>query len=526
MQESCIACYRNGGGFYMPMYHRQIALLKRKEVSNRKISETLGISRNTVNNAVHEIVLSGKSFLEVSEMSDSDLEDIFRSSRRKARDDSYAMPDFESLKKELAKPGVTLQLLWEEYMDKCRLSGKKGYQLTQFKKYFNDSLNETGFKDILQHRAGEQIQVDWAGDRPRWTDPDTGEVIYGWLFGGILPFSGLGFVRVTPDMKMENWIDCHVKMFEYFGGTARILTPDNLKTGITRNTKSELVINKTYQDMAEHYGMVVIPGRVRKPRDKNQVENLMLRLEQNIIGRLRNCQFFSIEEYNEAALKELERFNNKPFQKKEGSRRELFEKYERETLQPLPSKRYMIAVFKKAKVQNNCHIAFQKNYYSVPSEYMGKEVDIRITSDEITVYYENTPLCSHHLIKNRIGTYSTVTEHMPQGSNAYGEWNSTRYLNWAKTKGPHVYETVYRIFNSANVEQRYYRTVHSILKLADAYSDQRLDKSCQLALGESSRPMYRDIKHILETNRDLCQEDSDETGEEPTLFTRGGDYFG
>jgi len=212
----------------MPMYHRQIALLKRKEVSNRKISETLGISRNTVNNAVHEIVLSGKSFLEVSDMSDSELEDIFRSSRRKARDDSYAMPDFESLKKELAKPGVTLQLLWEEYMDKCRLSGKKGYQLTQFKKYFNDSLNETGFKDILQHRAGEQIQVDWAGDRPRWTDPDTGEVIYGWLFGGILPFSGLGFVRVTPDMKMENWIDCHVKMFEYFGGTARILTPDNL----------------------------------------------------------------------------------------------------------------------------------------------------------------------------------------------------------------------------------------------------------------------------------------------------------
>ena len=530
MQASCIVCYGNGGGFIMPKYHKIIAQLKRKDVSNRQIAEMIGISRNTVNSTVNAIIRSGKSFYEVSLMTEDELNDVLRSmpnsSSRSSRESDFVMPDYERLKKELVKPGVTLQLLWEEYMDQCRLSGKKGYQLTQFKKHFNDALKKTEFKDILQHRAGEQIEVDWAGDRPHWTDPDTGEIIYGWLFGGILPFSGLSYVQITPDMKMESWIDCHVKMFRYFGGTAKILTPDNLKAGITKNTSSELIVNKTYQDMAEYYKMIVIPGRVRKPRDKNQVENLMLRMEQTIIGRLRNYQFFSIDEYNQAALKELKRFNNKPFQKKEGSRRELFEKYERATLQPLPVTDYRMALFKKAKVQSNSHIAYLKNYYSVPYEYIGKEVDLRITSDDIEVFDSNNLLSRHRLVKGRIGTYSTNAEHMPPGSNAYGEWNSTRYLNWAKTKGPHVYEVVYRIFSSTDIEQRYYRTVHSILKLADTYSDQRLDDSCHLALDEITRPMYRDIKHILETGRDRCQESHDDSESQPTLFTRGGDYFG
>lgn len=508
----------------MSAVHREVAQLKRKEVSNRRIAEALGISRNTVNQVVQEIVSSGKSYSEVAEMSEEEIKENFGKKKQEIRNEEYLFPDYESLKKELAKPGVTLQLLWEEYQDRCRLSGKKGYQLTQFKKYFNDHLSKTQFKDILKHRAGESIEVDWAGDRPHWIDPDSGEMIYGWLFAGVLPFSGLGFVYITADMKEESWIKCHVKMYEYFGGSSKILIPDNLKTGIRKRTKEETLINKTYQDMADHYGTVIIPARVRTPRDKPQAENLVLRLEQNVIGRLRNCQFFSIDEYNEAALKELEKFNNKPFQKKEGSRRELFEKYERETLIPLPQRPYELALFKKAKVQSNSHISLQKNYYSVPYAYIGKEVDLKITSDIVEISYQGNVLCSHSLIKGRIGQYSTDTLHMPPGSNAYGEWNSTRYLNWAKTKGPYTYEVVYRLFASVKVEQRYYRTVHSILKLADTYSDQRLENACQSALHILSRPMYRDIKHILETGQDLKEEE--EPKEEATVFTRGGDYFG
>ena len=462
----------------MPNY-KEIARLKAAGQSNRAIADFLGLSRNTVNAAVARIEDSGLRFENLQILTDAQINEVFPPTSGRKIEGEYYMPDFEQLKKELAKPGVTLQLLWEEYSDRCRLSGLKPYQLTQFKKHFNDHLKKTGFKDIIQHKAGEQIEVDWAGVRPYWQDPDSGEKVYGWLFAAVLPFSGLGFAYVTPDMKMPSWIQCHIKMYEFFGGVTTILTPDNLKTGITKHTRDELVINSTYQDMAEYYGTVVVPARVRTPRDKNQVENLVYQFEKDIIGRLRNCQFFSIDEYNDQLLLEVERFNNKPFQKKEGTRRSVFEEVEKAALRPLPARKYEMATYRTAVVQSNSHIAYQKNYYSVPYQYLGKEVTLKVTSNHPTILYNKNVLSEHELLWNRTGAYVTIPTDMPPHSNAYGEWNSTRYLNWAKNKGPNVYEVIYRIFASSNVEQQHYRTVHSILKLASTYSDQRLEEALQ-----------------------------------------------
>ena len=442
----------------MPNY-KEIARLKAAGQSNRAIADFLGLSRNTVNAAVARIEDSGLRFEDLQILTDAQINEVFPPTSGRKVEGEYYMPDFEQLKKELAKPGVTLQLLWEEYSDRCRLSGLKPYQLTQFKKHFNDHLKKTGFKDIIQHKAGEQIEVDWAGVRPYWQDPDSGEKVYGWLFAAVLPFSGLGFAYVTPDMKMPSWIQCHIKMYEFFGGVTTILTPDNLKTGITKHTRDELVINSTYQDMAEYYGTVVVPARVRTPRDKNQVENLVYQFEKDVIGRLRNCQFFSIDEYNDQLLLEVERFNNKPYQKKEGTRRSVFNEVEKATLRPLPVRRYEMATYRTAIVQSNSHVAYQKNYYSVPYQYLGKEVTLKITSHHLTILYNKNVLSEHELLWNKIGAYSTIPTDMPPHSNAYGEWNSTRYLNWAKNKGPNVYEVIYRIFASSNVEQQHYRTV-------------------------------------------------------------------
>lgn len=505
----------------MPNY-KEIARLKAAGQSNRAVAEALGLARNTVNAAVVRIEDSGLRFEDLSKLTDAQIDEVFPTASGRKAEGEYYMPDFEQLKKELAKPGVTLQLLWEEYSDRCRLSGLKPYQLTQFKKHFNDHLKKTGFKDIIQHKAGEQIEVDWAGVRPYWQDPDSGEKVYGWLFAAVLPFSGLGFAYVTPDMKMPSWIQCHIKMYEFFGGVTTILTPDNLKTGITKHTRDELVINSTYQDMAEYYGTVVVPARVRAPKDKSQVENLVYQFEKDIIGRLRNCQFFSIDEYNEQLMLEVERFNNKPFQKKEGTRRSVFNEVEKAALLPLPHRRYELATYRTAIVQSNSHVAYQKNYYSAPYQYLGKEVTLKITSHRLVILHNKEVLSEHELIWNKIGAYSTIPTDMPPHSNAYGEWNSTRYLNWAKSKGPNVYEVVYRIFASTTVEQQHYRTVHSILKLASTYSDQRLEEACKLAIQQMNRPRYRDIKHILETGEDLCQPEEAPKGK----FTRGGDYFG
>ena len=182
----------------MPNY-KEIARLKATRQSNRSIAESLGISRNTVNQVVTRIEESGLDFEDLSRLTEAEISVVFPINSGRKPDGEYFMPDFEELKKELAKPGVTLQLLWEEYSDRCRLSGRRPYQKTQFKKHFNDHLKKTGFKDIIQHKAGEQIEVDWAGVRPCWQDPDSGEKVYGWLFAAVLPFSGLGFAWVTRE---------------------------------------------------------------------------------------------------------------------------------------------------------------------------------------------------------------------------------------------------------------------------------------------------------------------------------------
>jgi hypothetical protein len=181
-----------------------------------------------------------------------------------------------------------------------------------------------------------------------------------------------------------------------------------------------------------------------------------------------------------------------------------------------------MATYRTAVVQSNSHIAYQKNYYSVPYQYLGKEVTLKITSHHLTILYNKNVLSEHELLWDKIGAYVTIPTDMPPNSNAYGEWNSTRYLNWAKNKGPNVYEVIYRIFASSNVEQQHYRTVHSILKLASAYSDQRLEEACMVALKQMNSPRYKDIKHILETGEDLCQHQESAPGK----YTRGGDYFG
>lgn len=196
----------------MPNY-KEIARLKAAGQSNRAIADFLGLSRNTVNAAVARIEDSGLRFEDLQILTDAQINEVFPPTSGRKIEGEYYMPDFAQLKKELAKPGVTLQLLWEEYSDRCRLSGLKPYQLTQFKKHFNDYLKKTGFKDIIQHKAGEQIEVDWAGVRPYWQDPDSGEKVYGWLFAEVLPFSGLGFAYVTPDMKMPSWIQCQLCNF-------------------------------------------------------------------------------------------------------------------------------------------------------------------------------------------------------------------------------------------------------------------------------------------------------------------------
>ena len=489
----------------MPDY-RKILVLHEQGVSQRQIAKLTHSSRDMIRRIIKSAENTGMTAQMTKDLTDTEIAKLLDLSfnEKGTPDPLYEMPDYDYYSKELKKPGVTMTLLWEEYVQKCKANGKVPYQKTQFGKYFRDHIKESEFTDIIRHKPGESIEVDWAGTRPYWFDPYTGEKVEGYLFVGVLSYSGYGYAEATADMKEESWIICHIHMFDHFGGVTRFLIPDNLKAGVIKHPKDEeAVLNKRYQEMADHYEITVIPARVKHPKDKPLAENLVGKYTTQIIARLRNNKFFSIEEYNKACFEEVRRVNDKPFQKKPGSRTERFLQEEKEYLRPLPAYPYEYAVWKKAKVQNNSHISFDKRFYSVPYEYIGYEVDLRITGTTLTVYYSNQKICTHVLLKTHNGVYSTNPEHMPKGSNASEPWNKDRFIKWANRIGIDTTTVITELFAQYSYEQQAYNGAKSILLLADSYSPERLEKACEIALDNLTKVRYRDIKGILKNNHDL-----------------------
>ena len=367
----------------------------------------------------------------------------------------YSMPDYEWVHKEMQKSGVTLSLLWVEYCERCRQNGELPYKSTQFNKYYADYVHKTKATMHLEHKPGENLQVDWAGQTAGITDTDTGERLPAYLFVAVLPYSGYAYTEAFLDMKQEAWITAHVHAYNYFGGVTRILTPDNLKTGVIKNTRTETVLNKAYQEMAEHYGTAIIPTRPRTPKDKAFVEGSVGVASTWILAALRNRQFLSLDELNRVIWKKLADFNHKPFQKKDGSRASDFEE-EKLFLLPLPPNPFELAEWKTATVQYNYHISVDRMNYSVPYEYIKQKVDVRLTGSAVEIYFCGTRVASHLRLYGRPNQYSTLEEHMPPEHTAYLQWNSERFLRWASSIGENT-AAVVRVFLTAHkVEQQGY----------------------------------------------------------------------
>ena len=360
----------------------------------------------------------------------------------------YSMPDYEWVHKELQKSGVTLSLLWVEYCERCRQNGELPYKSTQFNKYYADYVHKTKATMHLEHKPGENLQVDWAGQTAGITDTDTGERLPAYLFVAVLPYSGYAYTEAFLDMKQEAWITAHVHAYNYFGGVTQILTPDNLKTGVIKNTRTETVLNKAYQEMAEHYGTAIIPTCPRTPKDKAFVEGSVGVVSTWILAALRNRQFLSVDELNRAICEKLADFNHKPFQKKDGSRASDFEE-EKLFLLPLPPNPFELAEWKTVTVQYNYHISVDRMNYSVPYEYIKQKVDVRLTGSAVEIYFCGTRVASYLRLYGRPNQYSTLEEHMPPEHTAYLQWNSERFLRWASSIGENT-AAVVRVFLTAH----------------------------------------------------------------------------
>ena len=381
----------------------------------------------------------------------------------------------------------------------------------------------------VHRKPGEQIEVDWAGQAAPIVDSETGEIINAYVFVGVLSSSQYAYVEAFLSQNQECWIAAHGYMYKFFGGVTRILVPDNLKTGVEKATWYSPEINKTYQEMAEHYNTAVIPARVRKPRDKPYAEGSVKIISTWIIAALRNQRFFSLVELNEAIREKLAVFNSRPFQKKEGSRLSVFLEEERPMLLPLPAAPYELATWKIATVQFNYHISVDKMHYSVPYEYIKHKVDVQVTRNVIEVFFNNLRICSHPRLYGRAGQYSTVTDHMPEDHKKYTQWNAARFISWGESVGPNTAITVRVILSSYKVEQQGYKSCMALLKLADKYSLPRLEAACTKALSYTPRPGYKNIKTILTTGQDkVAVAETKHVKDNSATYglTRGAGYYG
>ena len=504
--------------------YREILRLSSLGLNKTQIAQSLGCSRTTVIRVLSIAEEKGICYPLPEGLSDRRLAEMLFPSDRSLL--GYKMPDYEYVHNELQRSGVTLNLLWLEYCEQCRLAGETPYQLTQFKKHYRDYALKTNATMHIDHKPGEIMQVDWAGTTAAVIDTDTGKDIPAYIFVASLPYSGYAYVEAFFSMNQECWIAAHVNAFRYFGGVTRILQCDNLKTGVISHSRSEITLNKAYNEMAEHYGTAILPCRVRAPKDKAMVEGTVGVITNFILGALRNRQFLSLVELNEAVFERLFEFNHKSFQKRDGSRASSFQE-EKPFLISLPQRPFELAEWKIATVAPNYHISVDKQNYSVPYEYIKQKVDVRITKGTIEVFFGGNRICSHIRLYGRPNQYSTVEAHMPPNHQKYVQWNGERFRHRACKIGPCTETVITAILSSYKVEQQGYKSCLGLLKLADKYTPERLENACRKALTYTPCPSLKNIQTILSSGQDQTESENTEERSSSSQygFTRGADYY-
>ena len=405
--------------------YREIIRLKSQNFSNRSIASSLCCSRNTVSEVLSLAEPHALEWPLPATLTNKDIEHLFYPAR--GNNEGRKLPVFEYVYNELAKPGVTLSLLWAEYCAKCESEHTIPYQHTQFNEKYHAYAASKKATLRIKRKPGETMEVDWVGDTLHVHDIAAGCDIPAYVFVACLPCSLYSYAEAFPDMKSNHWIEAHVHAYSFFGGATRILVPDNLKTGVIKNTRTELILNRSYHEMAEHYGTAIIPARPVRPKDKPNAEGTVGVIETWILAALRNRKFFSFDELNKAIKEKLEEFNAKPFQKKKGSRLSAFLEEEKDFLMPLPASPYETAVWSTATIQPDYLITVGDCKYSVPYEFIGKKVDIRATEKSIEVFYHNNRIASH-VRKSYAPDPIYIPEHMPEAHRKFLEYNTDSFL--------------------------------------------------------------------------------------------------
>jgi transposase len=375
------------------------------------------------------------------------------------------------------------------------------------------------------HKAGEKTFVDWAGDTVAIHDRASGETAPASIFVAVLGASTYTFARAALSQDLSNWIDCHVRAFEFFQGVTRLLVPDNPRTGVSRACRYEPDLNRTYLEMAQHYGIAVLPARPYKPRDKAKVENAVGIVERWILAALRHRKFFALAELNEAIEALLDRLNSRRFRKREGTRTSLFLEIDRPALQPLPAQRYVMAEWKTVRANIDYHVEIDRHYYSVPYQFAGQQLEARYTAATIELFHTGKRIASHAR-SSMMYRHTTIPEHMPKSHQAHLQWTPSRLIHWGETVGVATAEVIRTILDSKPHPEMGYRACLGILRLAKTYSDQRLEAASQRAL-QLQACSYSSLRSILKRSLDRQTTLNPEPGKSGPRHenVRGADYY-
>ena len=484
--------------------YREILRMANESFSQRQIATTLRISRNTVSNTLATAKEQGLSWHKIKEeaLDESQVRALLYP--QKPPESEYEQPDCDYMEKELRKVGVTLQLLWSEYCDRAHANGKRPYMYSRYCDHYRAHSQKSRATMHIKRTPGEEVEVDWAGKTGYLKDPVSGELVSVYIFVATMSYSQYSYAEGFLKMDIDAWITAHIHLFEFLGGVPKTIIPDNLKTGVKKPSYCEPDIQTNYQELAEHYSSFVMPARIRRLRDKANVESSVNNLANNILGKMRNQNFFTLEEFNEQVRQYVDIFNTHAFQKKMGSRATLFAQ-ERDLLTHLPKTRYEMATWKVATVQPNYHISVDGMFYSVPFQYISQKLNVKFSSSLIEIYKADTRITSHRRLQGRKGQYQTVPDHMPAKHQKYLEWNEERFLSWADNIGSSTRKLIQLVLGKYAIPQQGFRSCFGILKLGDNGNEQLLEQTSTKVLSYTDAPSYKLVKTIFKEmkNQDI-----------------------
>jgi transposase len=504
---------------------RHILRLFTQERSKRKISALTGVSRNTLKKYIAEFTKNKLSFEEINTLSDKDLEDLFilktdEKPLNPRQENAHSF--FPYMDKELKRRGVTRHLMWEEY----RKSHPDGLALSQFKNLFREWKNKVSPVMHIEHKAGDKMFIDFAGEKLSFIDEKTGEIIWVEVSVAVLGASQMTYVEAVMSQQKEDLIMACENALHFFGGVPFAIVPDNLKSAVTKSSKYEPTLNETFADFASHYSTAVLPARAYKPKDKALVEGAVKISYTRINAKLRNQQYFSLEALNAGIKDKTFDHNKTPLTGKKYSRFEQYDEVERHALQPLPLLRYEFKKQAYVTVMKNGHVSLadDRHYYSVPFGFIGKKVKIMYSRHSVEVFYNYERIALHKRLKSPYN-YTTEKEHMASSHQFVADWTPEKFISWAE--GIHKYVKLYieKILDRKQHPEQAYKSCVGILSFTKKYGNERLAKACERALGYEIYN-YKTIQTILEKGMDSSPMETDEQLQMPLHENiRGENYY-